>query len=383
MFDLEIASNGTDERLSPGATLSPLSDSSLMKRLLALSAVLLLALTTTLASGRDQVAVSGHVLDVEGEALMEYEIATSFCWQDGELLPEEGFTIDEEGNFSGEVEFLDDEATLVVYSTDRKTGAVYKISSSDTDELKIELKKTVRVWGSVTCEELGQAPTWFNVSWNLEEASVITCDSSRGKFDLRLPVAFWNYDLYDTWFSTLRGELPLDGKLRVVDMGKLDLPASYLALNEGRVIEDWTPTAARNIKLDKANLKSMRGKWVLVEFWGYQYETSTQESLPELVEFYEDNHSDKFEIIAFHENSVRGFVDLDKKVSAVRSQYWKGRRLPFPILLDDTGDTLRRFQIGAFPTTILIDPDGRLIANASISMLKDALAGRLTAPEPR
>lgn len=354
-----------------------------MKRLFALSAALLLALTTSLASGRDQVTVSGHVLDAEGEPLMEYEIATSFCWQDGELLLEETFTIDDEGKFSGELEFLDDEAILVVYSADRKTGATYKVSSSETTELEIQLKETVRVWGSVTCEELKQTPSWFNVSWNLQEVSVITCDSSRGKFDLRLPLAFWNYDLYDSWFTTLRGELPLDGKLRVIDMGKLDLPASYIALNEGRVIKDWMPTAARNIALEKANLKSLRGKWVLVEFWGYQYESSTQESLPELVEFYEDNHSDKFEIIAFHENSVRGFVDLDKKLSSVKRQHWKGRRLPFPVLLDDTGDTLRRFQIGAFPTTILLDPEGRLIGNASISMLKDALAGRLTVPEPR
>ncbi len=245
------------------------------------------------------------------------------------------------------------------------------------------MEKTIRVWGSVTCDELGKRPDWFNMSWNLEEISPISCDSTTGKFDLRLPVAFWNYDLYDAWFTTLTGELPLDGRLRVVDMGKLDLPASYIALNEGRVNEDWVPTAARNISLDKATLKSMRGKWVYVEFWGCEWETSTRESLPELVKFYDNNKSDDFEIIAFHDNTVRGFVELDKKLARVKRDFWKGRRLPFPILLDETGDTLRRMQIHAFPTSILIDPEGRLIGNADIPMLKRALAGKLETPTPR
>lgn len=360
-----------------------------MKRILILSAALVLALTTGTASERNSTVISGHVLDAEGELLSSYEIATSFNWQDGDLLPSEEFTIDDEGNFSGEIEFVEGESgapsevTLVVYSDDRLSGAIYKVSNSDTSDIEIQLDKTVRVWGSVTCEQLGETPAWFNVSWNLEEQSVINCDSGRGKFDVRLPLAFWNYDLYDAWFSTVRGELPLDGRLRVVDMGKLDLPASYIALNEGRVIEDWAPTAARNIKLAKANLESMRGKWLLVEFWGYQYETSTEDSLPALIEFYEDNRSDEFEIIAFHENSVDGFVDLDRRLASVKRKHWGGRGLPFPELLDDTGDTIRRFQVNAFPTTILIDPEGRLIGGADLNMLKDALAGRLEAPEPR
>ena len=355
-----------------------------MNRMIYLSAAPLIALATSFAAESGTTTFSGQVVDAEGNVLTEYDISTSFTWQDGEVFGEEGFTIDEEGRFTGQIATAEGDTVLVVYSNDRRFGNTLRIPSTQSGDLKIKLERTVRVSGNVTCEDLGEKPSWFNVNWSLEEVSPISVDSTNGKFDLRLPVGYWEYDLYDAWFTTMTGELPLDGRLGVVNMGKLDLPGSYIALNQGRVIEDWAPTAVKNIALDRATLKAHRGKWVLVEFWSYQYDSSTQESLPEHVKFYDrnQNRSGEFEIIAFHENTVRGFVELERYLAPVKQKFWKGRSLPFPVLLDDTGDTLRRFEVNAFPTTVLIDPQGRLIGNASLAMLQEALAGQLEVPEP-
>ena len=42
-----------------------------------------------------------------------------------------------------------------------------------------------------------------------------------------------------------------------------------------------------------------------------------------------------------------------------------------------------QYQISAFPTLVLFDPQGRLVGKASLDMLEKALDGKVTAPKPR
>jgi AhpC/TSA family len=86
-----------------------------------------------------------------------------------------------------------------------------------------------------------------------------------------------------------------------------------------------------------------------------------------------DKDRDKFEILAFHDGTVKDFKDLDSKVGRVRDLYWKGHDLPFPILLDATGKTIKDYDVHAFPTTILIDPQGKLVGEATEEQLEAKL----------
>ncbi len=95
--------------------------------------------------------------------------------------------------------------------------------------------------------------------------------------------------------------------------------------------------------------------------------------MPRLIDFYEKEKSDRFEILAFHDATVKSFEELDEKLATIKDKHWKGRALPFPILLDATGETIKQFGIHAFPTTILIDPEGRLVGEGSEVELKQAL----------
>jgi hypothetical protein len=82
---------------------------------------------------------------------------------------------------------------------------------------------------------------------------------------------------------------------------------------------------------------------------------------------------DKFEIIAFHDGTVKDFPELDKKLESIKKSVWAGKDLPFPILLDSTGETIKTYDIHAFPTTILIDPEGKLVGEADESALEAKL----------
>lgn len=103
-------------------------------------------------------------------------------------------------------------------------------------------------------------------------------------------------------------------------------------------------------------------------------------SLPDLIKFYRDEKSPAFEILAFHDGSVKSMAELEEKLEPVKKKRWGGQDLPFPVLLDQTGETLKRFEIGAFPTLVLIDPEGRLVGHGSLELLQKALRGELEAP---
>jgi hypothetical protein len=94
-----------------------------------------------------------------------------------------------------------------------------------------------------------------------------------------------------------------------------------------------------------------------------------------LIDLYEAHKKDrdKFEILAFHDGTVKDFADLDKKLETPRKSYWGGRDLPFPILLDASGQTIKDWGVRAFPTTVLIDPDGKLVGQAGEEQLEAKL----------
>jgi hypothetical protein len=97
--------------------------------------------------------------------------------------------------------------------------------------------------------------------------------------------------------------------------------------------------------------------------------------LPELIAFYEDHaaHRDKFEILAIHDNAVKSFKELDQKLVRIRKEKWQGKDLPFPILLDGNNKTHTLYGIKSWPTSLLIDPNGKLVGEIDISTLEAKL----------
>jgi thiol-disulfide isomerase/thioredoxin len=162
-----------------------------------------------------------------------------------------------------------------------------------------------------------------------------------------------------------------------LDLGAIELPASVIAQNRGKVPPAWSVADARGAKKD-VTLADYRGKWVLVDFWGYWCGPCVRQ-LGELIDFYDDHAADrdKFEVIAFHDGTVKDFAEMDAKNAETRKSLWHGRDLPFPVLLDaqngERGATVKTYGLTSFPTTILIDPEGKLVGQAAIQTLEEKL----------
>jgi hypothetical protein len=95
------------------------------------------------------------------------------------------------------------------------------------------------------------------------------------------------------------------------------------------------------------------------------------------MDFYEKHAAsrDRFEILAFHDSRAKDFAELDEKMKPIIENQWKGRSLPFPILLDATGKTLERWGIRSFPTLVVIDPEGNVVRGGTVEMVEKALGG--------
>jgi hypothetical protein len=106
-----------------------------------------------------------------------------------------------------------------------------------------------------------------------------------------------------------------------------------------------------------------------------------------LIALYEDHidHRNRFEVFAIHDQSAQSFADVDRELATakIKERYWQGKDPPFPVLLDATGKTEKRYETGGRQAGLLIDPDGLVVGTALPADLEGKLpplrAGRLWA----
>ncbi len=100
----------------------------------------------------------------------------------------------------------------------------------------------------------------------------------------------------------------------------------------------------RNLRLGE-----QRGQVVLVNFWASWCGPCKQE-MPHLNRLYDKYRASGFTLLAVN-------IDDDAKHGAATAAKWG---LRFPVLLDADKKVTRQYDLGAMPSTVLIDRDGKV-----------------------
>ncbi len=111
----------------------------------------------------------------------------------------------------------------------------------------------------------------------------------------------------------------------------------------GNPAPDFRATAVDG---SSVQISALRGKAVLLNYWGV-YCSPCREEVPDLVKVYAA-HQDKLAIVG---------VDINDSPQDVQN-FIKEFKMPYPVVIDNTGDLVFKYRVPGQPTSIFINKDG-------------------------
>jgi thiol-disulfide isomerase/thioredoxin len=285
-----------------------------------------------------------------------------------------------------------DQPSAPIYFWQEKLGLIAKIDlqRSDFSDQKIRevrLSPACRVHGELTSVGLkaaGKTLSWTNaivfepggLRWYTLDCA---CQSSQQAFNFPLLAGDYGIQAYGTDCDSVCRYFHIEPGQRALNL-QLDLPPDTVTQLIGRPAPEF-----RNIKGwehgEPVKLADLRGKVVLLDFWGYWCGPCVG-SMPNLMKLHDEFKDKGLVIIAVHDDSADSIADMEKKLETVRHQPWAGwgdRDLPFLVALDGGGPTRIKYSsatargattaaygIHSFPTTVVIARDGRVVGGISV-----------------
>jgi len=233
------------------------------------AAALGLALHAGVAAQAVAVPVKGRVVDGAGKPLAKAQVAKFWIFDDGGRKAVDPMVADADGRFEGEVEMWQEKLPLMAFSEDGELAGIATVSRDEPGDTTISCGPSIRVRGTVTCEELGTKPAWINSYWMRDKLRVARCASKKAEFEVWLPKGVWRWEVYDSEFQERPGAITPWEKKPVVDLGAIDLPAGFVSRHKGKPLPTWNVTDARGVDAEHAQIGDFKGKWLLIELWGY------------------------------------------------------------------------------------------------------------------
>ena len=107
------------------------------------------------------------------------------------------------------------------------------------------------------------------------------------------------------------------------------------------------PLALPDVRGNPVDLTKLRGKVVAVNFWA-TWCPPCREEIPDLAQVWTQHKGRCFELLGVAEESAR--EDVVRMAGGI----------PYPVLVDERADALRQWDVGGYPSTFLLDAEGKV-----------------------
>ncbi len=283
-----------------------------------------------------------------------------------------------------------DQSTVPIYIYQRQRQLIAEIDVNRSD---FQQDQTLRVRALPACNLRGRLSSvdlvarkgqlsWTNVivfKPGLLRYYTLECSSDAATFQMPLAPGDYGLEAYGTDSDGVYRYIhvdPVQTELRL----QLDLPIDVTTRLVGHPAPELTQIKGWK-NGGPVTLADLRGKVVILEFWGYWCGPCVG-SMPAMMQLYDETKNKGLVIIAVHDDSLDSIAELDQKLEGLRHKDWpgwNGRNLPFLIALDGGGNarikytsytsrgaTTAAYGISSFPSTIAIGRDGNVIGEVSV-----------------
>ncbi len=248
--------------------------------------VLAAALATTVgfspgAFGQEPAApvtLTGIVIDSAGRPIKGATVARSWTSSPTSMTPQNPVVTGDDGTFALDVPsyFAGREVGVLARSANGAfTGIAVGAPASDDDERRpaeVTLRKSIQWTATLTWEGLATKPSFSaSVSRDVPSADVYRLEvGDNGEIGFAGPTGDYELFLYSSDLQIKFESISLDEREAHNDGGVIAMTPTVLAQHYGKAPPAWTVTDARNTGGNtKPALGDFRGKWLLIEFWGF------------------------------------------------------------------------------------------------------------------
>jgi len=223
------------------------------------------------AHAADDQEVTGQVLDAAGKPLQGAEVAVGWRSAGDRWKARKSVRTDAEGRFVFQHRFFSRPHSLMAFDESQEHGAIVTLDKKAAEApLVLKLRPTSLVRAAYTNEYLGAALEKVTVSFTAPPAYIAVA-THRGapSFALRLPPGAYRMSIGATDSRRTSQRIQLTRHMREVDLGTADLEPTIIAQHYGKSPPAWHVTDARGVP-PETTLADFKGKWVLLEFWGFK-----------------------------------------------------------------------------------------------------------------
>lgn len=356
--------------------------------------IMFFLVSSVLEANEDKLVL--RVVDAEGKPIARAKVGTGInIFENSEKHPPQTITMWLRGRKRSWPFRSDENGMVVLTSKDAAYREFYGIHEArglvgfldvklenPKGVIELKLEPACHVYGKLTSvglEKIGQSLSSTTTFLSQKGMYFV---SEKGDFEFLMPAGSYQIRCVGKCSNgigtkDIKRNFTVEEGQRELNIGKIDLPPTKLATLAGKIapklqIKKWKN--GEPVKLD-----DLRGKIVILEFWGHWCGPCIQE-MPELMKLHDSFSGKDVVIIAVHDNSVTSVEELDSKLREIRKKHWDGRDIPFLIAIDsgdDSGATHSAYGIKSWPTTLVIDKEGKVYGKYSPYQLDNEILPRL------